>query len=84
MLCRLSHRNPASAPGFSASAWRWEAFGGFVVQNWALRFPSRGQPLEPRVRIDPEWLDAADLVVVEKTYGGRVTRSLAVDDFQIP
>ena len=80
----LQPSQPSFGAGFLGFSLAVEGSGGFVVQNWALQFPSRDQPLEPRVRIDPEWLDAADLVVVENAYAGRVTRSLAVDDFQIP
>jgi ABC-type transport system involved in multi-copper enzyme maturation permease subunit len=80
----LQVTRPSFGAGFLGFSLAVEGSGGFVVQNWALQFPSRDQPLEPRVRIDPGWLDAADLVVIDRAYAGRVTRSLTVDDFQIP
>jgi hypothetical protein len=54
------------------------AFSDLIVH-----FPSRSSPLDPTTRIDAAWLEGADMVVVETTYTGRVTRSLAVDAFRM-
>ena len=58
---------------------------GFIVQHEALHFPSRmSRPDATRPRLDAAWLADAELVVVERVYAGRVTRTLTAEDFPIP
>ena len=38
---------------------------------------------EPAMPLDSSWLDRAELAVVETVYAGRLSRSIAVDDFRM-
>ena len=57
---------------------------GFMVENWGLEFPDMNLQVASPIHINPEWLEAADLVVVETAYAGRVTRALTLDEVRIP
>jgi hypothetical protein len=58
---------------------------GQPFSEWSqtLRYPTRASSSSPAGRIDAAWLDAAELVVIESVYAGRVTRSLDVDGFRM-
>jgi hypothetical protein len=49
-----------------------------------LDFPARWEKPATPIRVDRDWLADAELAIVESTYGGRVTKDLAVDSFQVP
>jgi hypothetical protein len=36
------------------------------------------------IRLDPGWLDEAEVVVLESGYAGIITRPLTIDNFVIP
>jgi hypothetical protein len=55
----------------------------FSVWSQTLRYPTRASTSSSARRIDPAWLDGAELVVIESVYAGRVTRPLDVDGFKM-
>jgi hypothetical protein len=48
-----------------------------------VRYPARNALSSGRPVLDAAWLEDAKLVVVRRTYAGRVSRSLTVDNFQM-
>ena len=57
--------------------------GSFVVAHSVIEFPARqdGQPMNPP--LDAEWLAEAELVIIESTNGGWLTRTVTVDGFRM-
>jgi hypothetical protein len=71
----------AAFVGFSFGS----AASAFDVQTHALEFPWRTQGGSAGLaRLEPEWFDAAELVVVETAYAGTVTRRVTIENFTIP
>ena len=71
----------AALPGWSFGSTP----SGFVVQTSVLEFPWRMQGgAVGLARLDPEWFDDAELVLLQTVYGGPVTRSVTIADFRIP
>ena len=57
----------------------------FTVQTQSLEFPSRMQGgAVGLARLEPEWFDDAELVVVETGYAGTVRRRVTIENFTIP
>jgi hypothetical protein len=56
--------------------------GGFSAGTMVLRFPGRGFGKAPHV--DAAWYDEAELVVLETSPDGMVTRPLTIDPFAVP
>jgi ABC-type transport system involved in multi-copper enzyme maturation permease subunit len=72
----------AALPGWSFGS---SANSGFFVQTQALQFPWRIQGgVVGLARLNPEWFDEAELVVLQTAYAGPVTRSVTIADFRIP
>ena len=57
---------------------------GGTMRVVELDFPARWEKPATPIRVDREWLAGAELAIVESTYGGHVTKNLAIDGFQIP
>jgi hypothetical protein len=53
---------------------------GFTVREYSVRYPSRGT-MTPA--LDPSWLANAEIVRVTADYAGYVSRSIAIDNFQM-
>lgn len=71
----------AAMPGWSLGS----SPRGFSVQTRVLEFPARIQGgIVGSAKLEPEWFDDAELVVLETAYAGPVTRSLRIERFAIP
>jgi hypothetical protein len=57
---------------------------GFSIQVDVLEFPMVVMPGGVTIRLDPGWLDEAEVVVLESGYAGIITRPLTIDNFVIP
>lgn len=82
----------AEHPGFAGSSSFPLLFGfmparaandGFALRHFRVQFGRRwpGQP--EQLRIDAQWLDGADLVVVETAPAGTIRRSITIDGFRM-
>jgi hypothetical protein len=56
---------------------------GFALRHIQVDYGRRwpGQP--EQLRTDAQWLDGADLVVVETAAAGTITRSISIEDFRM-
>jgi ABC-type sugar transport system ATPase subunit len=64
---------------------------GFILGRNAVRvelreldFPPRWEQEKTPLRLDPEWLAGAELLIVKTSYAGRVRRELSADGFTVP
>jgi hypothetical protein len=57
---------------------------GFLVQIDVLEFPMAVMPKGETIQLDPGWLNEAEVVVLESSYAGTVTKPLTIEDFVIP
>jgi hypothetical protein len=57
---------------------------GFSIQVDVLEFPMAVMPNGETIQLDPEWLNDAEVVVLESSYAGTVTKPLTMEDFVIP
>lgn len=83
-------RESGASTGFSAgplfmSGLIFEGIGGagFEVKYVALEYPRRFPAPTTRAVIDPAWQAGANLLVVETAFGGVITRTVTLEDFQI-
>jgi hypothetical protein len=71
----------AALVGFSFAS----SASAFTVQTWVLEFPWRMQGgVVGLARLEPEWFDDAEFVIVETAYAGTVTRRVTIGNFTIP
>jgi hypothetical protein len=71
-------------PRSGSGGWGIEGSAlGFDFVDTVAEFPPRVGPSSIPSPIDAAWLDGAELVVIETAYAGRVTRTIAVDDFRM-
>jgi hypothetical protein len=78
---------PVTGPSWSFGSFsvhlRESGGRGFALEQWDAQFPQRVRPDMSPILLDPTWVDGAELVLVEATPAGSVTRAVTIEDFRI-